>query len=297
MTDKNATVDLSLKLPASPHAPILSPEITEALMASGDLAKLSTAQRNEYYIYRCRSVGLDPAAQPFEYLELDGKLVLYAKKGATDQLMRHYGLSREIVSTGYDIADSSYFTATVSVSDGQRSVEDIAQVWLRKRETPYVKDANDPTGVKTTALAGEALANAKMKCISKAARRAVITFCGLGMMDESEVETVERAKPVQRAVSSVSENAAQGEGERSALSSSPAPTKQAESKVPDEVGELFMSLRACKTTGQLDKLGLRIVDLESTIEPSQYKQLLDLGAKKRAELEGKELQQQVKERF
>ena len=44
-------------------------------------------------------------------------------------------------------------------------------------------------------LKGDALANALMKCVTKAKRRAVLSLCGLGMMDETELETVAGAKP------------------------------------------------------------------------------------------------------
>src|SRR5690606_14334225 len=52
-----------------------------------------------------------------------------------------------------------------------------------------------PTG-KIVPLGPDELANALMKAETKAKRRATLSICGLGMMDESEIETVEGAQPV-----------------------------------------------------------------------------------------------------
>jgi hypothetical protein len=45
-------------------------------------------QRTEYYTRLCSSLGLNPLTQPFEYLTLNGKLVLYAKRAGADQLRK-----------------------------------------------------------------------------------------------------------------------------------------------------------------------------------------------------------------
>jgi hypothetical protein len=45
-------------------------------------------------------------------------------------------------------------------------------------------------------LKGEAKANAMLKATTKAIRRAVLAHCGLGMMDETEVETIPGAARV-----------------------------------------------------------------------------------------------------
>jgi hypothetical protein len=59
----------------------------ERLIVEGDLSRLTEQQRLEWYRTRCEAAGLDPRAQPFEYLNLQGKLVLYARKACTDQLI------------------------------------------------------------------------------------------------------------------------------------------------------------------------------------------------------------------
>lgn len=45
-------------------------------------------------------------------------------------------------------------------------------------------------------LKGDALANAIMKCETKAKRRATLSFAGLGMLDETEIESIPGAQRV-----------------------------------------------------------------------------------------------------
>ena len=68
-------------------------EIIEAVIAKGDLEQLSAQERAKYYVRVCESIGLNPMTRPFEYLKLNGRLILYARKDATDQLRKIYGVS------------------------------------------------------------------------------------------------------------------------------------------------------------------------------------------------------------
>ena len=70
-------------------------DIIESVFIKGDLAKLTAQERADYYTAVCRSVGLNPLTQPLAYITLNGKLTLYALKGATDQLRRIYKVSVE----------------------------------------------------------------------------------------------------------------------------------------------------------------------------------------------------------
>src|ERR1035437_8194459 len=67
------------------------------VLADGDLGALNSEQRYAYYQSVCESVGLNPLTRPLEYIELNGKFTLYAKRDATDQLRHKYQVSIEIV--------------------------------------------------------------------------------------------------------------------------------------------------------------------------------------------------------
>lgn len=150
-------------------------EIIEKIVVEGDLSKLSASDRVKYYIQTCESLGLNPLTRPFEYIRLSGKLTLYAKKDATEQLTRKQQLSIRI-SDGVVVNDAIIYRATAS--DAVRAV--------------------DATGVvDIKGLKGDNLANAMMKAETKASRRAVLRFSGLGWLDETETETIPSASIVQ----------------------------------------------------------------------------------------------------
>lgn len=162
-----------LTLTDKQHQP-LTPATLEALVVGGDLSKLNPTQRVEYYTARCTRAGLDPATQPFQYLNLQGKLTLYATKTCTDQLSSLHGIRLSII--------------------GQETTEGTRIVTVRA-ETRDGRATEEIGALPIAGLKGDALANALMKCVTKAKRRAVLSVCGLGMMDESEIETVQGAKP------------------------------------------------------------------------------------------------------
>lgn len=147
----------------------------ESVLVQGDLSKFSPEQRVQYYLSVCRSLGLNHLTKPFDYINLSGKLVLYAKRDATDQLRRTNGVSitrleRELVSDVYTV------TAYGEDREGRQD--------------------SSIGAVSIAGLKGADLANAYMKAETKAKRRLTLSLCGLGWLDETEVETVRDAAPV-----------------------------------------------------------------------------------------------------
>ena len=157
---------------SSALVPTSAGEIMESVIVRGDLAMLQPEERARYYSTVCASVGLNPLTKPFEYITLNGKLTLYARKDATDQLRSLRGVSVAIVSRER-VDDVYVVTARATMPDG-RVDESIGAVFLG-------------------ATKGEALANALMKAETKAKRRVTLSICGLGMLDETEVETIPAA--------------------------------------------------------------------------------------------------------
>jgi len=184
---------MSTTLPA--EKPAIELSVLEKVVIQGDLSVLSPQERLLYYSKVCESLGLNPLTKPFDYLLLDGKLVLYAKRDCTDQLRKIHGISITITNRER-IGDVYCVTARANTPDG-RTDEAIGAVPLLKKETKWdeMRKKHIPTG-KIVPLGPDELANALMKAETKAKRRATLSICGLGMMDESEIETVEGAQPV-----------------------------------------------------------------------------------------------------
>jgi hypothetical protein len=151
----------------------LDPAIQSSIVLRGDLSGLNEDQKKQYYLYRCKQVGLDPAAKPFDLLTLNGKQILYANASATQQLCALHKLSTQI--THRERVDGIYLVSVrVTGSDGRVS------------ENQGAVDVGN--------LVGERLANAILKATTKAIRRSVLAHCGLGMLDETEVETIPQAR-------------------------------------------------------------------------------------------------------
>jgi hypothetical protein len=157
------------------HATQLKPAVENELAAiekvliQGDLSAMPEHMRVDYYSKVCASLGLNPLTKPFDYIKLNNKLVLYAKRDCTDQLRKINGVSVTIAS--------------------REVVGEIYVVTARARDKSGRED--ESTGaVPIRGLGGDALANAYMKAETKAKRRVTLSLCGLGMLDETEVADV-----------------------------------------------------------------------------------------------------------
>lgn len=148
-------------------------DVLARVVVDGDLSKLSPADRVIYYDAVCRSLGLNPLTKPFELIRLNGKLVLYARKDCTDQLRKIHGISLEAPQT--------------SLHDGTFVVTITAR-------RPDGRTDTDLGAVSVKGLTGDHLCNAMMKAITKAKRRVTLAICGLGMLDETEVEQFREPK-------------------------------------------------------------------------------------------------------
>lgn len=163
---------MSNEIVAKPTAELSS--AIEQVVIGGDLSVLNPEQRVQYYNTVCKSLGLNTYTRPFEYLKLNGKLTLYARKDATDQLRKINAVNIDDIKID---DDGDWFVVTVKGSDrtGRRDVE-IGAVNKRDMQGNF--------------------GNAMMKAVTKAKRRLTLSLCGLGWLDETEVETIPTAQPV-----------------------------------------------------------------------------------------------------
>ncbi|EPA1101596.1 hypothetical protein ACQ0KA_000677 [Campylobacter jejuni] len=145
----------------------------ELALVKGDLSKLSDVERASYIKNLCESLSLNMLTKPFEYIVLNGKLTLYANKSATDQLrqIRKVSITKTEVA---QVGDIYMVTAYAATPDGRTDC--------------------DTGALNIKNLDGDNLANAIMKAITKAKRRVTLSICGLGMLDESELETIKEKR-------------------------------------------------------------------------------------------------------
>ncbi len=153
----------------------LTEEQVESLLEM-DVNNLLLPQRNQYLWWFAKRQGLDPLLKPFDLLTgQDGKLKIYANRSASDQLRKIYNINIEIVERGFlqignDFTEVFTVRSRATMPDG-RTDESLGAIPLRKSADP------------------DTMANAVMKCETKAKRRVTLSICGLGLPDETEVES------------------------------------------------------------------------------------------------------------
>lgn len=153
----------------------IDPATLEMVMLGGDLSKLNSKQRVSYMLATCRSLGLNPLTKPFDFINLSGRLVMYAKKDCTEQLRSIHSISIEILSA-----------------------EAVEGIFLVRAKAKKIKDGREDQSLGAVPIEnvkGEAKANAMMKAETKAKRRVTLSICGLGVLDESEIDSIPGARP------------------------------------------------------------------------------------------------------
>jgi hypothetical protein len=143
----------------------------DAIVNANDLSALSAEQRRRYYLDFCREHGLNPRLKPFMWLwTKDRRLILYCPKTGSDQLRKVHGVSINDIQTS--TTDGCYVVKVMAGTPDGRSDFDIGTVNLHN-------------------LKGNDRSNAIMTAVTKAKRRVTISICGVGLLDELEVATMD----------------------------------------------------------------------------------------------------------
>ncbi len=144
-------------------------ELISNLVLNGDISKMSNEMKVQYYNQLCHSLNLNPVTKPFQIIAFQGKTILYATKDCTEQLRKINKVS--IVELNQDLKEGLC----------------ISKCKVQDKDNRY----DIATGVvNISGLKGGDLANAIMKSETKAKRRATLSICGLGILDESELDTM-----------------------------------------------------------------------------------------------------------
>jgi hypothetical protein len=203
-------------------------QLVSDIILNGDLSKLAAPQKIQYYNGYCERLGLDPFTKPFELLRLNGKEVLYCTRSGTQQLNKLHNVSHEITSRELIDAAGVYQVTSKACLPGGRCTESIGAVNI-------------------SGLKGDAYANAIMKAETKAKRRATLDLLGLGVLDETEVESIPNAQPVilEKAKETIQEAEIEQQVDEVEILARKSYTT---------VEDLLMVLDSCETIGQLNSL-------------------------------------------
>lgn len=154
----------------------LNEDILEKVMIGQDLSCLSPSEKCIYIGNLCGTLGLNPVTKPIEIMKFNGKEVPYMRKDGTEQLRKLNTVSIRSMET--------------------KTVMDNVYVVTAFARTPDGREDSSTGAVNIQGLKGDTLANAIMKAETKAKRRVTLSICGLGFLDESEIETIPNVESV-----------------------------------------------------------------------------------------------------
>lgn len=160
-----------------PPKALPSPETLNAIIMKGDWSLLSATEQREHYMTLCDSLGLRYLTQPFLFLDTnDGRTILYATRSCTDQLRQLYCLSSSITKREKDTSAKVYLVEV--------------KIWDPFGREDFATGAAPLTDKDGDPLDTIGVCNAIKKAETQAKRRATLSWCGLGILDESEIEHV-----------------------------------------------------------------------------------------------------------
>lgn len=177
-----------------PVAEEIDPAILEKALIGGDIGALATPQRLQLIMAICRSLSLNHLTRPFEFTQIDGKWMIYARKDCTEQLRRRDCITVKI--TGRKTEDGVHVVTALAILPSGREDEAIGAVPMA--EPDHVWEWSKDRGAKVPVenpIAGHLLppvarAKAMMLAETKAKRRVTLSIAGLGIPDESELDFV-----------------------------------------------------------------------------------------------------------
>ena len=154
----------------------INSELLEKVILGNDLSGLTSIQKVEYVKSICQTIGLNPVTKPIQLMKFQGKEVPYFTKDASEQLRKNNRVSITKVDTKIHDGGLYVVTAYATTPDGRQDCSTGAIV--------------------ISGLRGDALANAMMKAETKAKRRVTLSICGLGFIDELEVDSLPQAQKI-----------------------------------------------------------------------------------------------------
>lgn len=156
-------------------------QMLEKVVTKGDLSALSEGERAKHYLETCESLKLNWRTSPFGFFESKDKqtgqkkITLYAKKDCAEQLRKRDSVTIRVLSQTYDDA-TGIFTVHVEA------------------ELPNGRKDEDMGCASLKGISAEDRASAIMKAMTKAKRRVSLSICGLGIPDESDLDSIPGAK-------------------------------------------------------------------------------------------------------
>ena len=163
MNDK-AVVKKEEKLPQATNS--LPAAVIQAQLY-GNWAGTTEDQRVKACLELCGVLGIPTPLNPFRFITLNGKMVMYAPNEAAQLIAASREASVDIVNK-YRDKETNIYVVEIQVSTQARRVQNFAAIYVG-------------------GLTGQKLADAMMKCCTKGIRRTIFGAFGLSIADDDDV--------------------------------------------------------------------------------------------------------------
>lgn len=157
-----------MSLVQSKNNSVINEALFEKVILQNDLSGLSPLEKVQHVKNVCISLGLNPLTKPIQLHKFQGKEVMYMGKDGAEQIRNLHEVSINKLETEILNGDLYVVKAYATKPSGRQDCS-----------TSAISIAN---------LKGEAIGNAMKKCETQAKRRVTLSICGLGILDESEIE-------------------------------------------------------------------------------------------------------------
>lgn len=151
-----------------PQAQNRLPQAVIAAQLYNNWKGTSEEQRVKACLELCNVLGIPTPMNPFRFIELNGRLVLYAPNEAAQLIAQSRKASVKIINKYLD-KEFNIYIVEVRVIDGGREVDNLA-------------------GIFVGGLTGQKRADAMMKCVTKAQRRTIFGAFGLSVADDDDID-------------------------------------------------------------------------------------------------------------
>lgn len=143
-------------------------QLLEKVILQNDLGGLSPVEKVQHVKNICVSLGLNPLTKPIQLIKFQNKEIPYMSKDGAEQLRNLHEVSIYKLET--EILNNKVYVVRA-----------------------YAKKPNGREDCSTSAVSIEGvkpieIGNVMKKCETQAKRRVTLSICGLGMLDESEIE-------------------------------------------------------------------------------------------------------------
>jgi len=178
----------------------IDPRVMREFVMTGDLSAIAKQDRPGLVMALCRYIGVDPIERPFSVFKDGKREVLYANRACTSALCRVRRISREVIAVEEKTIAGQlviFAKARATMLSTGRYDESTGVVPVMVDDKVWDEQARRKVSKGWRMPDPNEAANLPMKAETKAKRRAVLDLVGLGLTDESEIDTIKGARIAQ----------------------------------------------------------------------------------------------------